>query len=65
MYSFDIGNAVSNCLDQNDFDGLKNLIEESKPCQEPFFIKHLPSLLDKLSDHKHGTVARECGELLI
>jgi elongation factor 3 len=65
MSSFDIGNAVSNCLDQNDFDGLKNLIEESKPCQEPFFIKHLPSLLDKLSDHKHGMVARECGELLI
>lgn len=65
MSAFDIDNAVAHCLDQNDFDGLKVLIQESKPYQEPFFIKHLPSLLEKLSDHKHGAVARDCGELLI
>jgi len=65
MSAFDIDNAVANCLNQNDFDGLKVLIQESKTYQEPFFIKHLPSLLEKLSDHKHGVVARECGELLI
>ena len=65
MSAFDIDNAVANCLNQNDFDGLKVLIQESKTYQEPFFIKHLPSLLEKLSDHKHGIVARECGELLI
>ena len=61
MSAFDIDNAVANCLNQNDFDGLKVLIQESKTYQEPFFIKHLPSLLEKLSDHKHGIVARECG----
>jgi elongation factor 3 len=65
MSAFDIDNAVANCLNQNDFDELKVLIQESKTYQEPFFIKHLPSLLEKLSDHKHGVVARECGELLI
>lgn len=65
MSAFDIDNAVASCLDQNDFDGLKSLIQDSKTFQEPFFIKHLPSLLEKLSDHKHGAVARECGELLI
>ena len=65
MSAFDIDNAVANYLNQNDFDGLKVLIQESKTYQEPFFIKHLPSLLEKLSDHKHGVVARECGELLI
>ena len=65
MSAFDIDNAVARCLDQNDFDGLKSLIQDSKTFQEPFFIKHLPSLLEKLSDHKHGAVARECGELLI
>jgi len=57
--------SFAELLENNDFETLKTLIENSSLVDEPVLLELLPQILEKIGDHKNSESAKEIGELII
>jgi elongation factor 3 len=57
--------SFAELLENNDFETLKTLIENSSLVDEPVLLELLPHILEKIGDHKNSEPAKEIGEMII
>lgn len=57
--------SFAELLENNDFETLKTLIENSSLVDEPVLLELLPQILEKIGDHKNSESAKGIGELII
>ena len=55
----------NNLLNANEFDKLNAKIQNDTLVMEPFLIQIIPELLNKLTDNKTASQAKETGNLII